>query len=166
NLPPQLPDDVRPILLTDADKRDDKQRARLKEYYHSFVPELKEVRDALADARKAEKTFYDPIPITSVMEELEKPRDTHMLIRGGFLSKGEKVSPDAPAVLHPLKFEPLGTAGAPPKTSANAPTASTPTKATESLDDASNPAREARALPNRLALARWLVEKDNPLTAR
>src|SRR5262245_22675828 len=166
NLPPQLPDDVRPILLAGADKRDDTQRGRLKEYYHSLVPELKEVRDALADARKAEKTFYDPIPITSVMEELEKPRDTHMLIRGGFLSKGEKVLPDVPTVLHPLKFEQLGTERAPPKSSVNETTGSTATKVTESLDDASNPAPEARALPNRLALARWLVEKENPLTAR
>ena len=121
------PEEIKKILLTAADKRDDKQRAKLKEHFESIAPELQESRDALAAARKAEKELNDSIPITSVMEELAKPRDTFMLVRGSFLTKGERVSAGVPAALHPLN--------------SGQPT-------------------------NRLALARWLVDTNNPLTAR
>ena len=123
--PSGLPDDVRKALLTD--KRDKKESARIKEYFESIAPELKEVREPLVAARKAEKEWNDSIPIVSVLEELTKPRETHMLVRGSFLSKGDKVQPGVPAVLHPL--------------------------------DTNQPL-------NRLALARWLVDTNNPLTAR
>jgi hypothetical protein len=125
--PAIIPEDVRKILLAAADKRDDAQRARLKEYFESIAPELKETRDALAGARKAEKEWNDSIPIVSVMEELPKPRQTHVLSRGNFLSKGEVVQPGVPAVLHPI--------------ATNQPM-------------------------NRVALAKWLVDTNNPLTAR
>jgi mono/diheme cytochrome c family protein len=125
--PATVPDDVRPILLAAADKRDTKQRARLKEYFQSIAPELKEVRETLASARKAEKQWNDAIPIVSVLEELAKPRTTHMLMRGSFLTKGERVEAGVPAVLNPLP---------------------------------------ANGTSNRLAFARWLVDTNNPLTAR
>lgn len=125
--PAQVPDDVRAILLVAHDRRDDKQRQRLKEYFQSVAPELKQVREPLEAARKAEKDFLDGIPTTPVMAELEKPRSTHILARGNFLSKGDKVEPATPAVLHHL----------PP----GVPT-------------------------NRLGLAYWLVDTNNPLTAR
>ena len=121
------PEEIKKILLTAEDKRDDKQRAKLKEHFESIAPELQEPRDTLASARKAEKEWNDSIPITSVMEELAKPRDTFMLVRGSFLTKGERVGAGVPAALHPLN--------------SGQPT-------------------------NRLALARWLVDTNNPLTAR
>ena len=65
--PASLPDDLRPMLLTTAGKRDAKQRARLKEHYQSIAPELKEVRVALAAARKEEKELNDAIPIKPQM---------------------------------------------------------------------------------------------------
>ena len=121
------PEEIKKILLTAEDKRDDKQRAKLKEHFESIAPELQEPRELLAAARKAEKEWNDSIPITSVMEELAKPRDTFMLVRGSFLTKGERVGAGVPAALHPLN--------------SGQPT-------------------------NRLALARWLVDTNNPLTAR
>jgi hypothetical protein len=125
--PAGVPNDVRPILLAAPDKRDDKQRPKLKEHFQSVAPELKEVRETLASARKAEKELNDSIPIVAVLEELSKPRETHMLMRGSFLSKGERVEPGVPAVLNPLNT--------------NQPI-------------------------NRLAFAKWLVDTNNPLTAR
>ncbi len=122
-----LPDDVRKILAIAADQRDDKQRARLAEFYKTIAPELKPQRDALATAQEAEKKFNDSIPITSVLEELPKPRETKRHIRGGYLSLGETVQPATPAALHPFpKDQPV----------------------------------------SRLGLARWLVDENNPLTAR
>ncbi len=61
-----------------------------------------------------------------VLQELPKPRVTHIHLMGDFTRKGAKVAPGVPAVLHGL----------------------------------SSPA------PNRLDLARWLVDRRNPLTAR
>ncbi len=109
------------------DKREEKQRAQVKEYFQSISPETKPLHESLAAARKAEKEFFDSIPISSVMVELEKPRETHRHLRGAYLSKAELVSPGTPAVLHPFPTnQPL----------------------------------------NRLGLARWLVDTNNPLTAR
>ena len=76
---------------------------------------------------------------TLVMRHLAKPRETLLHIRGDYLNPDKKLGPlvpGTPAFLPPL--EP----------SANA-TGGTPTSA-----------------PNRLALARWLVRADNPLTPR
>ncbi len=120
-------EELRKLLTTAPEKRDKGQRGKLKELFENAAPELKESREALAAARTAEKKFNDAIPTSMVFEELAKPRETHMLIRGSFLTKGERVSPGVPAVLNPL----------PP-------------------DSASN----------RLAFARWLVDTNNPLTAR
>jgi hypothetical protein len=61
------------------------------------------------------------------MEEMAKPRATHVLLRGDYDRKGERVSPGVPASLPPLP---------------------------------------AGAKADRLALARWLVDPVNPLTAR
>ena len=62
-----------------------------------------------------------------VMEEMAKPRETFVLVRGDFRQKGDKVMPGVPASLSPLP------AGAP---------------------------------ANRLGLAQWLVDRDNPLVSR
>jgi hypothetical protein len=120
-------EDLRKLLATAPDQRDKDQRTKLKEHFEGVAPELKEPREALAAARAAEKKFNDAIPIVSVLEELPKPRETHMLMRGSFLTKGERVLPGVPAVMSPL----------PPSSGTN-----------------------------RLAFARWLVDTNNPLTAR
>jgi len=76
----------------------------------------------------AKGKYAAAIPSTMVMRELDKPRETFVLIRGDFLRHGEPVSPDVPEVFPPLP------ASASPRT--------------------------------RLDLARWLVSRENPLTAR
>jgi len=124
---PRVSDAVRKALATAASARTGEQNEELDRHWRSVAPELKGIRDELAKLRKEEADVDRKISRTSVMEELDKPRDTFQLIRGGFLSRGEKVPPGTPAVLHPLP------AGQP---------------------------------MNRLTLARWLVDTNNPLTAR
>jgi mono/diheme cytochrome c family protein len=63
---------------------------------------------------------------TLVMEELPKPRESTIFIKGDFTRRGERVTPATPDVLPSLKAE----------------------------------------HPNRLDLARWLFQPENPLTAR
>ncbi len=69
--------------------------------------------------------------ITQVPVMVELPpkqhRQTHLMVKGNYLNRGEKVEPGVPAAFHPLpKDKPV----------------------------------------NRLAVARWLVDPNNPLTAR
>jgi hypothetical protein len=86
-----------------------------------------EIKKKLAAEEKALRDARTFMTKVMVMQDLEKPRDTHVLIRGAYDKPGEKVSPGVPDVLPPL----------PPD-----------------------------APPNRLALARWLVDPAHPLTAR
>jgi hypothetical protein len=67
-----------------------------------MAPELKSVRDELAKRREEESSIDKSLPRTSIMVELEKPRQTHRLIRGGFLSKGEPVTAATPAIFQPF----------------------------------------------------------------
>lgn len=79
--------------------------AELKTRAHT--PELKAVREQLAESRKAEEALEKGIPTTLVMQERAQPRETHVLVRGNFLDPAEKVSPGVPACLPPLpKGEP------------------------------------------------------------
>jgi hypothetical protein len=78
------------------------------------------LRQERAALEKQERT-------TMVMQEMPKPRDTFVLVRGQYDRHGDKVSAALPAFLPPLP------AGAP---------------------------------ANRLGLARWLVDPEQPLTAR
>jgi mono/diheme cytochrome c family protein len=71
--------------------------------------------------------FNRDIPTLMIMQEMETPRETHVLLRGQYDRPGERVTFGTPAALPPLP------------------------------DDAPT---------NRLGLARWLVSRDNPLTAR
>ena len=42
------------------------------------------------------------IPVTLVMEEAQEPRPTHVLLRGAYDRKGDRVGPDSPAILPPM----------------------------------------------------------------
>ena len=123
----KTPGDVSTILGVAADKRTDKQRSRLQEYFREISTTLKANRDAIAAAKKASDDFEKKLPVTSIMQELPKPREMKRHVRGAYLSTAEVVQPGTPAALHPF------------------------------------PKDEA---VNRLGLARWIVDKDNPLTAR
>jgi len=122
-----LPEPTSKILRKTPDERSDKEKEELSKYFRSVAPELKPVRDEVAKLKESESKLDKSIPLTSVMAELEKPRQTFRLVRGGFLNKAEPVSAGIPAVFHPLpKGEPT----------------------------------------NRLTLAHWLMDTNNPLTAR
>jgi hypothetical protein len=60
---------------------------------------LKRERERL---QKAEEQLVNRIPSTMVMEEMARPRVTHVLLRGDYLSEGAVVTPDGPASLPPL----------------------------------------------------------------
>ncbi|HEU0039713.1 MAG TPA: DUF1553 domain-containing protein, partial [Verrucomicrobiae bacterium] len=116
-----------PILAKSRGNRTDDERNDLQRFYkENYAADYLRSETALAEARKRKEEFYTKIPTTLVMEEMTPPRDTFVLVRGDFRTKGEQVTPGTPAVLPPLQAGPA----------------------------------------NRLALARWLVARENPLVAR
>jgi hypothetical protein len=76
------------------------------------------------------------IPKTLVMSERKEMRPSFLFKRGVYTQKGEPIDPLVPAILHPVKEKHYRYAG-------------------EIIDR-----------PNRLVLAQWLMDRDNPLVAR
>jgi len=118
---------VQEIIQTPADKRTPEQMNRLNEFVDSTDPDLVKATDEINTIKKDKAKLMAMVPDTMVMEDLPKPRDTFVLLRGQYDMHGEKVEPATPAVLPPLPKD---------------------------------------APPNRLGLARWIVDPANPLTAR
>ena len=132
NPPSKLPQPIRDILQIDAKKRTSAQTTDLRNHFVRYVyGKVRETFDPLnkqQDELKAlEVKTKAAIPTTMVMSEMEKRREAFVLMRGNYLTPGDPVTPNVPAILPPLP--------------------------------ADKPA-------NRLGLAYWLVQKDNPLTAR
>jgi hypothetical protein len=116
------------IFATPAEERTPEQKARMRDYFRKSIwPEGKTLLDQLGEAKKQKDAAEKSIPSTMVMQEMDKPRDTFIFMRGAYDKPGEKVTPGVPAFLPPLPKD---------------------------------------APQNRLALARWLVDRQNPLTSR
>jgi len=116
-----------PTIAKSRGTRTDEERGDLSRFYkETYATDYLRSDAALAKARRQKESLYAAIPTSLVMEEMDPPRDTFVLVRGDFRTQGEQVTAGTPAFLPPL---------------AGGPT-------------------------NRLALARWLVSKDNPLMAR
>ena len=104
------------------------------------------VMAARSDVRRAEaryrtwKAAQKPVKVM-VLQERKTPRETNVLLRGEWDKKGPVVKREVPAVLPALQRNEVATTDA----STDDPTA---------------------AAPTRLELARWLVDRENPLTAR
>jgi mono/diheme cytochrome c family protein len=99
---PDIPTNIVKILKVASTERTAPQRDEIFDYFRTQAPELKTVRDQLAESRKAQETLKSEIPTTLVMQERAEPRETHVLTRGSFLSPAERVFPGVPASLPPL----------------------------------------------------------------
>ncbi len=103
------------------------RRVVLREWFRRYVSSAARAQYDEYDALRMEQLRIEAELPTSMVLDDEEPRETHVLMRGEYDAKGERVEPGVPAVLPPLP---------------------------------------ADAPANRLALARWLVSGENPLTAR
>jgi hypothetical protein len=92
-------DAIRQILTVAPDKRTPEQKETITKFYLDTYDETYRKLVAERDeARKKHTEFDKAIPTTMVMQEMEKPRETHILVRGQYDKFGEKVTAAAPAV--------------------------------------------------------------------
>ena len=138
-----VPADFFAIIKTAADKRDDAQKKKLANYYRSIAPMLKPLREQLAATEK-QLAAIKPTTVP-VMRQLaaDKRRVTKIQRRGNFLDTlGEEVSEGTPVAFPPLRSRSRETSG-------------------NGEDPKSHDSGYTR-----LDLAYWLVDENNPLTAR
>jgi hypothetical protein len=140
------PESILAILSSAADERSDAQQAELKKHYLAVAPLLRPGRQRLAQLKK-QLADIKPAAIVPIMKDLppDKRRVTKLQHRGNYLDVGEEVTEGTPACFPPLPSV-VGT-GAP------TPWVGVPSASSE-------------ARPNRLDLAHWLIDENNPLTAR
>jgi hypothetical protein len=98
-----IPKDIRQVLTLASDQRSDSQSAELRKYFRTNLSvSVKDVRERLASLRQQQEDESSGVRTTMVMEEMAKPRDTFVLLRGQYDKPGEKVTPDVPRSLPPL----------------------------------------------------------------
>ena len=132
--------DLPPRDRSAVHKRDVDAHFRRQPVAREKYPQLEQIAKLRTDEPK--------FPSTMVMQELPKPRDTFIHLRGDFLRKGAKVEPAVPAVLGKVEGRGSRVEG----------------QKEEPLPDA--PSSPPSSPSTRLDLARWLTAPDNPLTAR
>lgn len=102
------PADVRATLRIPLASRSDAQKKILRDYYVRFVfTGARDVFDPLNkkidELAARQKSIAESIPYTLISEELTRPRDAYVLIRGDFQKRGEKVEREIPAIFPPLR---------------------------------------------------------------
>jgi hypothetical protein len=100
-----LPARLRPVLERPLAERTEAERKALAEAHRSVSPRLAPLRDRMAELQKELKDLG--IVTAQILEERpshERP-STHLRVRGSFVSKGERVYADVPAVFR--SFDPL-----------------------------------------------------------
>jgi hypothetical protein len=101
---------TRSLLRTPAARRTPRQKEQLLEYYlpRHGSQETNSAWQQLRRLRRQEEELQAAIATTLVMQEMDRPRDTFVLLRGQYDKPGERVQPGVPSALPPLP------AGAPP----------------------------------------------------
>ncbi|HEX3147743.1 MAG TPA: PSD1 and planctomycete cytochrome C domain-containing protein [Gemmataceae bacterium] len=102
-----LPANVGAALKTEPGKRTDAQRNELRAYYRANVsPATRKLNDRVGEINKQIAEMEKNTPDAMVMQEMPKPRDTFMLVRGQYDKKGDKVTAGTPVALPGLRAMP------------------------------------------------------------
>lgn len=147
-LPEQLRDDLRRMLETPAEQRTDRQRQLAEQYEEKLRIDEKELvklepeykaREAKTDREIKElRESIPPEPAMRALWDRGVPSNTYIYLRGEYTRPGRLVGPGVPSVL---------TDGRTPF-------------------DVQPPWPGSKKTGRRLALAKWLIQPDHPLTAR
>jgi len=97
----ELPEPIRGVLLSEALVVSEAQRLALRKYYRQkFISEVQQSERLLASRRKERDDFRNSWASTMVMRDVEKPKDTFLLVRGQYNNRGEKVTMGVPEQLY------------------------------------------------------------------
>ena len=96
-----LPDNIRAILQTPTDQRNDEQKSVLLDYFGTFDPQMRELKAALVGHQRGEPK--PPATLAQTVVQTEQPRETHIHVRGDFLRPGDPVQPTTLAVLPAMR---------------------------------------------------------------
>jgi hypothetical protein len=101
---PSLAEDPRlAVLAIPAEQRTSRQADELRNYFRDRqYPQLGKARETRDSDRGALEKLERSMASTMVMNELEKPRETFLLLRGQYDKPGERVTAAVPASLPPL----------------------------------------------------------------
>ena len=95
-----VPENIAKIIRTDVKKRSKKAKRELDDYFLEQNPALQSLNEKIAEvSRKIKGVEPDT---TLVMIEQEDVRETHIMMRGNYLSPAEKVTYGTPEFLHQL----------------------------------------------------------------
>jgi mono/diheme cytochrome c family protein len=152
----KLKPDVKKALKVEFARRTRKQKRIV---YAAFQPDDAEFKQRNAKLTKLERN--QPKPVTTlVMRELPKPRETRVFTKGDFTRPAAVVQPGVPAILQPPN---VGQASSLSRTSNSQSNADDPARTNAVAGSGTD---SMPVLGTRLDLARWLVNTNNPLTAR
>jgi len=105
---PDLPADINRIARLAPNRRNSDDAKTLRDYYLAnvyasvrgiFVP----LNNEMAAVKKERDAFDSHIPSTLIMRDMDKPRDSFIMIRGQYDKPGEQVTRNVPAAFPPLK---------------------------------------------------------------
>jgi len=141
-----LQSEVRHAVQTAADDRSEQQQGLVEKYESSLFPSEEQLKELSEDYKKAAEDTNKqiqaaekqrrPRPMIRALWDRGEPSPTYLLNRGSYLQTGRLVEPAALSVLSSDEL------------------------------DIKPPWPGSTKTGRRLALARWLVEPDHPLTAR
>jgi hypothetical protein len=91
---------VADILALPTASRTAAQLSKLSRYFlaHHAPEHIRAADQRLTELRLQRQTFFESLPTVMVMQEMEQPRQTHLLVRGQYDQPGEPVQPAVPAV--------------------------------------------------------------------
>lgn len=100
--PDSVPADIA-ALFAATKKFNAAQQTKVRNHFRrKNSPDFKKIFDEVAKWRDEEAAVEKSIPTTMVAKDMEKPRETFMLMRGEYDKPGEKVGPGVPSVLPPF----------------------------------------------------------------
>ena len=107
NPAPALPEDIAAIIATPQDQRDRVAMAKLLNYYAKHSPEAKQQEQKIAQLKR-QLAALKPSTTVPIMREVDPAnrRETHVHLRGSYLSHGPKVSAGFIEALTPEGFTP------------------------------------------------------------
>jgi hypothetical protein len=97
-----VPGDIAAILATSKNLSSDQLVAVRNFYRRQHSDEFEQIFDQVSKWREENGAIDRAIPTTLVAKEMDKMRDSYLLVRGEYDKRGEKVSPMVPSILSPF----------------------------------------------------------------